>query len=79
MTYLYVSSRFANSILGSSHNNQNIDFEQVQDLEKSEDLNQHQSKLLHTYSSVPNTRACTFINFEKKIPPVRPYFGLHVY
>ena len=31
------------------------------------------------YSSVPNRRACTFINFEKKIPPVRPYFGLHVY
>ena len=49
MTYLYVSSRFADSILGSSHNTQNINFEQVQDLEKSEDLNQHQSKLLHTY------------------------------
>ena len=31
------------------------------------------------YSSVPNRRACTFINFEKKIPPIRPYFGLHVY
>ena len=31
------------------------------------------------YSCVPNRRACTFINFEKKIPPVRPYFGLHVY
>ena len=31
------------------------------------------------YSSVPNRRACTFINFEKKIPPIRPYFGLHIY
>ena len=31
------------------------------------------------YSSVPNRRACTFINFEKKFPPARPYFGLHVY
>ena len=31
------------------------------------------------YSSVPNRHACTFINFEKKIPPARPYFGLHVY
>ena len=31
------------------------------------------------YSSVPNRRACTFINFEKKIPPARSYFGLHVY
>ena len=30
------------------------------------------------YSSVPNRRACTFINFEKKIPPVRTYLGLHV-
>ena len=47
MTYLYVSSRFADSILGLSHNNQNINFEQLQDLEKSEDLIQHQSKLLH--------------------------------
>ena len=33
----------------------------------------------HMYSSRPNRRACTFINFEKKIPPARPYFGLHVY
>ena len=49
MTYLYVSSRFADSILGSSHNSQNINFEQVQDLEKSENLNQHQSKLFHKY------------------------------
>ena len=31
------------------------------------------------YSSVPNRRACTFINFEKKIPPIRPYFGLEIY
>ena len=31
------------------------------------------------YSSVPNRRACTFIDFEKKIPPARSYFGLHVY
>ena len=31
------------------------------------------------YSSVPNRRACTFINFEKKFPPARPYFGLYVY
>ena len=31
------------------------------------------------YSSVPNRRACTFINFEEKIHPVRSYFGLHVY
>ena len=35
--------------------------------------------LSDTYSSVPNRRACTFINFEKKFPPARPYFGLHVY
>ena len=28
---------------------------------------------------VPNRRACTFINFEKKIPPLWPYLGLHVY
>ena len=32
-----------------------------------------------TYSSVPNRRACTFINFEEKIPPARPYLALHVY
>ena len=32
-----------------------------------------------TYSSVPNRRACTFINFEEKIPPIWSYFGLHVY
>ena len=32
-----------------------------------------------TYSSVPNRRACTFINFERKIPPARSYFGLHDY
>ena len=31
------------------------------------------------YSSVRNRRACTFIDFEKKIPPARPYFALHVY
>ena len=31
------------------------------------------------YSSVPNRRACTFINFEKKIHPARSYFSLHVY
>ena len=35
--------------------------------------------IIITYSSVPNRRACTFINFEKKIPPARPYLGLHVY
>ena len=34
---------------------------------------------LPTYSSVPNRRACTFINFEEKIPPARPYLALHVY
>ena len=28
-----------------------------------------------TYSSVPNRRACTFINFEKKFPPAR-LFGI---
>ena len=28
---------------------------------------------------VPNRRACTFIDFDKKIPPARPYFVLHVY
>ena len=33
----------------------------------------------HLYSSVPKRRACTFINFGKKIHPARPYFGLHVY
>ena len=31
------------------------------------------------YSSVPNRRACTFINFEEKFPPARPYLGLHDY
>ena len=31
------------------------------------------------YSSVPNSSACTFINFEKKIHPARSYLGLHVY
>ena len=31
------------------------------------------------YSSVPNRSACSFINFENKFPPARPYFGLHVY
>ena len=31
------------------------------------------------YSSVPNRHACTFINFEKKIPIAQPYLGLHVY
>ena len=34
---------------------------------------------LREYSSVPNRRACMFINFEQKIPPARPYLGLHVY
>ena len=32
-----------------------------------------------TYSSVPNRRACTFINFEKKFPSAWSYFGLHIY
>ena len=31
------------------------------------------------YSSVPNSSACMFINFEKKIHPARSYLGLHVY
>ena len=31
------------------------------------------------YCSVPNRGACTFINLEKKFPPTRPYFVLHVY
>ena len=45
MTYLYVSSKFADSILGLSHNTQNMNSEQLQDLDNSvEDLNQHQSK-----------------------------------
>ena len=45
MTYLYVSSKYADSILGLSHNTQNINSEQLQDLDNSvEDLNQHQSK-----------------------------------
>ena len=39
----------------------------------------HPVWLIGTYSSVPNRRACTFINFEKKFPPARPYLGLHVY
>ena len=34
---------------------------------------------LDFYSSVPNRRACTFIDFEKKNSPARPYFALHVY
>ena len=29
------------------------------------------------YSSVPNRRVCTFINFEKKFLPARPFIGLH--
>ena len=37
------------------------------------------SCFLAMYSSVPNRRACTIINFEKKIHPARSYFGLHVY
>ena len=37
-------------------------------------------EILHlAYSSVPNRRACRIINFEKKFPSARPYFGLHVY
>ena len=36
-------------------------------------------KISPTYSSVPNRRACMFINFDKKFPPARSYFGLHVY
>ena len=32
----------------------------------------------HLYSSVPNSSACTFINFEGKIHLSRSYFGLHV-
>ena len=45
MTYLYVSSRFADSILGLNHNTQDINSEQLQDLDNSvEDLNQPQSK-----------------------------------
>ena len=31
------------------------------------------------YSSIQNRRACTFINFEKKIHSARSYFGLPVY
>ena len=31
------------------------------------------------YSSVPNRRACTFINSEKTFPPACSYFGLHIY
>ena len=31
------------------------------------------------HTSVPNRRACSFISSKKKIPPSRPYFGLHVY
>ena len=30
-------------------------------------------------SSIPNRRACTFIDFEKKSPPAWSYSGLHVY
>ena len=35
-------------------------------------------RVRHRYSSVLNRCACTFIDFEKKIPPARPYLGLHV-
>ena len=31
------------------------------------------------YSNVPNSSACTFINFDEKIHPARSYLGLHVY
>ena len=31
------------------------------------------------YSSVRISRACTFINFDKKIPPARPFSGPHIY
>ena len=34
----------------------------------------HVLYLFWCYSSVPNRRACTFINFEKKIPPCRALF-----
>ena len=33
----------------------------------------------YMYSSVPNSSACTFIKFEKKIHPAQSYLGLHVY
>ena len=42
-------------------------------------LSSKSSNLWYVYSSVPNRRACTFINFEEKIPPARPYLALHVY
>ena len=32
-----------------------------------------------TYSSVPNSSACMFINFEEKIHPAQSYLGLHFY
>ena len=38
-----------------------------------------EAKWIYTYSSVPNRHAYTFINFEKKHSPARPYFGLHIY
>ena len=40
---------------------------------------QHVSNFRNSkYSSVPNRRACTFINFEEKFPPAWPYLALHV-
>ena len=35
--------------------------------------------LTYTYSRVRNRRTCTFINFWKLFPPVRPYSILYVY
>ena len=40
---------------------------------------QWSQRYVSTYSIVPNSRACTFINFEKKFRPAWPYFGLHFY
>ena len=37
------------------------------------------SRYISTYSSMAKRRVWTFINFEIKIPPAQPYFGLHVY
>ena len=36
-------------------------------------IRDHRYLSTHTYSSVPNTRTCALIFFEKKIHPVRSY------
>ena len=58
MTYLYASSKFANSVIGSSHPNSDLDIE-IQDLDNTNKIDLHQSK----FSS--NIFHCTLMHFLK--------------